>query len=107
VASAISSSNLSLNPQADPHNPLQLNVSIPPPTKESRDHVIQTAKKAAEKAGMSVRDARGAMHKKLKAMKTRPDDLRKAHEMMEKVARKGQEDVKGVLDNAVKGLEGA
>ncbi|KKK23781.1 hypothetical protein AOCH_000285 [Aspergillus ochraceoroseus] len=43
VSSAIVSSNLSLTPQPDPHNALQLNIPIPPPTKdpETRQSPLQ------------------------------------------------------------------
>jgi ribosome recycling factor len=107
VTSAIASSDLSLNPQPDAHNPLQLNVPIPPPTKESRDRVIQIVKKAADKASMAVRDARGATHKTFKAIKGKTDEAKKAHDNMEKVARKGQDDVKRIMESAQKALERA
>ncbi|KAJ5099117.1 hypothetical protein N7532_006118 [Penicillium argentinense] len=71
LASAIVSSNLSLTPQPDPYNPLQLNIPIPPPTKESRDQNVNVAKQAFEKAANTVRDARGVMHKRLQDMQKR------------------------------------
>ena len=107
MSSAIAASDLSLNPQGDPHNPLQINVPIPPPTKESRERVVQMVKKSADKASMAVRDARGAQHKKIKGTKGRADDIKKAHDMMEKVAKKGQDDVKTLMQGAQKALESA
>ncbi|KAJ5449701.1 uncharacterized protein N7458_006150 [Penicillium daleae] len=111
VTSAVVSSNLSLTPQADPHNALQLNIPIPPPTKESRDKNVQAAKQAFEKAASAVRDSRGAMHKRLQDMQkkklARPDDVRKAHDHMEKATEKGQKDVKELFDAAKKSLEQA
>ncbi|PGH33652.1 ribosome recycling factor [[Emmonsia] crescens] len=109
ITSALLSSNLSLNPQPDPHNSLQLNVPIPPPTKESREQSVKDAKAAMEKASNAVRNARGAINKKLKNMGVkklvRPDDLRKHVEKMEKVAEKGQKEVKDVFEGAKKALE--
>lgn len=107
ITTAIASSNLSLNPQHDAHNPLQLNVPIPPPTKESREQAVKDAKAAMEKASHAVRNARAALNKNLKGMKktVRPDDLRKALEQMEKVAEKGQKEVKDVFDGARKAFE--
>ncbi|PGH13116.1 hypothetical protein AJ79_03823 [Helicocarpus griseus UAMH5409] len=106
LTSALLSSNLSLNPQADPHNHLQLNVPIPPPTKESREQSVKDAKAAMEKAANAVRNARGAINKKLKSMKNlRPDDLRKETKRMESVAERGQKEVKEVFEGAKRGLE--
>lgn len=62
-----------------------------------------------EKASNAVRNARGAINKKLKNMGVkklvRPDDLRKHVEKMEKVAEKGQKEVKDVFEGAKKALE--
>lgn len=111
LTSAIVSSNLSLTPQPDPHNALQLNIPIPPPTKESRDKNVQAAKQAFEKAAGIVRDSRGAMHKRLQDMQkkklARPDDVRKAHDQMEKVTDQGQKEVKDEFEGAKKTLEQA
>ncbi|RAH46931.1 ribosome-recycling factor [Aspergillus brunneoviolaceus CBS 621.78] len=111
IISAIISSNLSLTPQADPHNALQLNVPIPPPTKESREHAVTMAKKAMEKAVTAVRDSRGVVHKRLQDMQkkktARPDDVRKAQEQMEKLSEKGQKDVKELFETAKKAMERA
>ncbi|KAJ5663758.1 hypothetical protein N7507_004489 [Penicillium longicatenatum] len=111
VTSAIVSSNLSLTPQQDAHNALQLNLPIPPPTKESRDQSVQAAKQAFDKAASTVRDSRGAMHKRLQDLQkkklARPDDVRKAHDQMEKATDKGQKEVKDLFDAAKKTLEQA
>ncbi|KAL5365750.1 Hsp70 protein-domain-containing protein [Aspergillus floccosus] len=109
ITSAIVSSNLSLTPQPDAHNSLQLNVPIPPPTKESRDRTIGIAKTAMEKAAGAVRDSRGVVHKRLQDMQkkktARPDDVRKAQEQMEKFTEKGQKEVKDLFEAARKALE--
>ncbi|EED16011.1 ribosome recycling factor, putative [Talaromyces stipitatus ATCC 10500] len=109
VNSAIISSNLSLTPQPDAHNPLQLNVPIPPPTKESRDQAIKAAKGAMDKAANAVRSARASVHKRLQDMQkkkeARPDDIRKAHDQMEKLVEKAQKDVKDTFESARKGME--
>ncbi|QKX54000.1 uncharacterized protein TRUGW13939_01082 [Talaromyces rugulosus] len=111
VNSAIIASNLSLTPQPDAHNALQLNVPIPPPTKESRDQAVKTGKTAMEKAANSVKNSRASIHKRLQDMQkkkeARPDDVRKAHDQMEKVVEKAQKDIKDVFETARKGLEQA
>lgn len=110
IISAIQGSkDLNLQPQQDPHNALQLNVPIPPPTKESRELALGAAGKAGEKATTGIRDARAAMQKRLRAMElkkvARPDDLKKAHKDMEKVVEKGNADVKKIVEAAKKAME--
>jgi ribosome recycling factor len=60
-------------------------------------------------AATAVRTARGALNKKLKAMRVkkliRPDDLHKAIEQMEKIVERGQRDVKDAFEGARKALE--
>lgn len=57
-----------------------------------------------DKASNAVRNARGAINKKLKNMGVkklvRPDDLHKQIEKMEKIAEKGQKEVKEVFEGA-------
>ncbi|KAK2759071.1 hypothetical protein FQN54_003170 [Arachnomyces sp. PD_36] len=109
ITTTIQSSNLSLTPQPDPHNPLQLNVPIPPPTQESRDKAVQDARAAMDKAAAAVKAARATLQKRLRDMKlkkvVRPDDLKKAGDQMEKVAEKGQTEVKEVFEGVRKVLE--
>ncbi|KAL4798141.1 Hsp70 protein-domain-containing protein [Aspergillus venezuelensis] len=111
INSAIISSNLSLTPQQDPHNALQLNIPIPPPTKESRDQTVLAAKAATERAAQSVRESRGVLHKRLqeviKKRLAQPDEARKSHAKMEKLAEKGQEEIKNLFDAAKKAMERA
>ncbi|KAL4802859.1 ribosome recycling factor-domain-containing protein [Aspergillus unguis] len=111
VTSAILGANLSLTPQQDPHNALQLNIPIPPPTKESRDQTVLAAKAAMERAASSVRDSRGAIHKRLqnliKKKTARPDDARKSQDKMEKLTEKGQKEVKDLFETAKKAMERA
>ncbi len=100
---------MNLQPQPDAHNALQLNVPIPPPTKESRDLALSAASKAGETAQLGVKAARAAMQKKLRAMElkkaVRPDDLKKAHKEMEKVVEKWTGDVKKTVETARKAME--
>jgi ribosome recycling factor len=110
IISAIQGSKeLSLQPQQDAQNACQLNIPIPPPTKESRDQALVAANKAGETASAVIRNARGAMQKKLRAIElkkaARPDDLKKAHKEMEKIAEKGNADVKKAVDAAKKMME--
>lgn len=69
------------------------------------------AKQAFEKAASAVRDARGAMHKRLQELQkkklARPDDVRNAHDLMEKATEKGQKEVKSLFEAARKNLEQA
>ena len=112
ITSSIQSSTLSLNPQPDPTgtNPLLLVLNIPPPTAESRRAAVAEAVKAGQKAGTSVRDARGKQQKKLRGMQVSksaiPDDLKKAGGLMEKVVEAGTAEVKRVVEGARKVLEG-
>ncbi|KAA8642182.1 hypothetical protein EYZ11_007396 [Aspergillus tanneri] len=109
ITSAILSSNLSLTPQPDAHNALQLNVPIPPPTKESREKTVVFAKMAMEKAITAVRDSRSSVHRRLQDMQkrktARPDDIRKVQEQMEKLTEKGQKEVKELFEVAKKSME--
>ncbi|PQE29962.1 Ribosome recycling factor protein [Rutstroemia sp. NJR-2017a WRK4] len=110
ITSAIQAApNLQLTPQTDAHNPLALNIPIPPPTKESRDAAGQAASKAGEQAYVGVRNARAASQKRLRAMElkklVRPDDLKKAHKEMESVVEKGNKSVKEAVDAAKKAME--
>ncbi|KAL1961599.1 hypothetical protein VTN77DRAFT_1399 [Rasamsonia byssochlamydoides] len=109
INSAVIASNLSLTPQPDPHNPLQLNVPIPPPTKESREQTAKAAKTAMERAVNAVRNSRAVLHKRLQEMQkkkeARPDDVRKAHDQMEKIVEKGQKEIKDLFETAKKAIE--
>lgn len=66
---------------------------------------------AMDKAAGVVRDSRGAVHKRLQEMQkkkiARPDDVRKAHDNMEKLTEKGQKEVKELFEAAKKALEQA
>lgn len=100
-----------MQPQPDAHNTSQLNIPIPPPTRESRDLALAAASKAGETANLAVRNARAAMQKRLRAMElkrvVRPDELKKAHKEMEKTVEKGVSDVKKAVDAARKAMEQA
>lgn len=62
-----------------------------------------------DKANNSIRDSRGVLHKRLQDMQkkklARPDDVRKAHEHMEKLIEKSHKDVKDLYETARKALE--
>jgi len=109
VSSAIQGANLSLTPQPDSQNALQLNIAVPPPTKESRMAEMKNAQAAGERASIDIRNARQAHQKKMKAMhKLVPeDDLRKAAKEMDKIVEKGQGEVKKMVEGAKKALEQA
>jgi ribosome recycling factor len=86
-----------------------LNVPIPSPTKESRDQALVATNKAGETASVAIRNARGSMQKKLRAIElkkaARPDDLKKAHKEMEKIVERGNANVKKAVDAAKKTME--
>jgi ribosome recycling factor len=110
VSSAILSSELSLNPQPDPHNPLQLNVAIPPPTKESRDRSVTYAKSEHLRSSTAIKNARGEMKKLLKRMgrkggSLQPDDIRALTKRLDAVVQKGNQDLDDVFENTKKALE--
>jgi ribosome recycling factor len=109
ISNAILSSPHSLVPAPDAQNALLLNIPVPPPTAESRAQAAAEAKKSMERASLEVRTARGDAQKRYRKMelgkKVVIDELRKAHEGMEKVAQKGQEEVKKVYEQAIKALE--
>ena len=100
---------MNLQPQPDAHNASQLNIPIPPPTRESRDLALAAASRVGETANVGVRNARGAMQKRLRAMElkkaVRPDDLRRAHKEMEKIVEKSAADVKTTVDAARRTME--
>lgn len=112
LTTAILSSTLSLTPQPDPTgtNPLLLHIAIPPPTAESRSLALAAATKAGETANLAVRNARQACQKKLRAMQlaktVRPDDLKKAGALMEKVVEgRGTGEVKKVVEGVRRVLD--
>ena len=70
---------------------------------------MRDAKAVVDKAQEAVRAGRLTVNKKLqtmgKAKTARPDDLRKAKEMMEKITAKGKKDVDDIFAGAKKMLE--
>jgi ribosome recycling factor len=112
IISAIQNSkDLNLQPVQDPHNASQLNIPIPPPTKESRDAALAAAHDAGVNANNKIATERAAMQKKLRQMELKklalPDDLKKAHKTMEALVKKGQDDVKKTIEVAKKAMEQA
>jgi len=72
---------------------------------------LAAASKVGETANVGIRNARGAMQKKLRDMQVkkaaRPDDLKKASKEMEKLVEKATADVKKAVDAARKAMEQA
>lgn len=62
-----------------------------------------------DKASNSVKSSRATIHKRLQDMQkkkeARPDDIRKAHDQMEKVVEKAQKDIKDTFESARKAME--
>ncbi|TVY85812.1 Ribosome-recycling factor, partial [Lachnellula willkommii] len=91
VMSAIQAAkDINLQPEVDAQNSsTQLNIRIPPPTKESRDQALAAAGKVGETAKAAVQTARSVQQKRLRGMElkraVRPDDLKNAQKKMEKI----------------------
>lgn len=111
IISSIQNSSLNLQPVQDPHNANQLNVPLPPPTKESRDAAQAAAQAAGTKAITAITNTRGVMQKHLRKMEIEklalPDELKRAHKEMEKIVQEGQKKVKDVVKVAQKAMEQA
>ena len=110
INTAIVTSPLNLTPHGPtPEQPTTLTIQVPPPTGESRIAAAEAAKREEEVALGRIREARGKHQKKLRAFgvskSVRPDDLQKAGKMMEDVAKRGNEDVKKVVEDARRVLE--
>ena len=72
IVSAIQGSkDVNLQPQVNAQNPLELNIAVPPPTKESRDLAIEAAAKTGVNALTGVKNARAALQKRLRGMELR------------------------------------
>ncbi|KAK5071080.1 hypothetical protein LTR64_007583 [Lithohypha guttulata] len=109
LTSAIMASDHSLTPEVDKNNSLLILVPVPPATSETRAQAAAEAKKCFDKASLEVRNARGDAQKRHRKMELNKlvirDELAKAHKGMEEIARKGQEEVKKVYENALKALQ--
>lgn len=109
LTNAIMASDHSLNPEVDKNNTLLILVPVPPATAETRQQAVNEAKKVFDQACLDVRNARGDAQKRFRKMELNKlvikDELHKAHKGMEDVAKKGQDEVKKVFDNAVKALQ--
>jgi ribosome recycling factor len=111
INTAILTSKLNLTPHGpNPEAPTTLHITIPPATGESRQQALAAASKAAEDAGGRIRLARGETQKKLRAMdiakSVRRDDIQKAQKQMEDIVKAGNAEIKKILDNSKKVLEG-
>ncbi|TAQ87494.1 hypothetical protein B7494_g4196 [Chlorociboria aeruginascens] len=110
ITSAIQGAEgLNLQPQPDPHNPSQLVMTIPPPTRDTRELALSAAHLARNTAIDGVRYARATMQKKLRAIElkkaARPDDLNRAYNEMKKIHDTGVADVKKAVEAAIKTME--
>lgn len=109
LTASIMASDYSLTPEVDKNNPMLILVPVPPATAETRQQAAQEAKKCFDKASLEVRNARGDAQKRFRKMELNKlviqDELKKAHKGMEDVAKKGQDEVKKVFDNALKTLQ--
>ncbi|OBT77192.1 hypothetical protein VF21_04089 [Pseudogymnoascus sp. 05NY08] len=103
ISAVQNAKELNLQPVPDPHNPSQLNVPLPAPTKESRDAALAAAHDVGEAAKAAITGARGVMQKKLRQMEIKktalPDELNKAHKEMEKIVQGAVADVKKTFES--------
>lgn len=109
VQSAIQQSPHNLVPQApSPDAPTTVMVPIPPPTGESQTKALEAADKAGVAATKSIQEARAAHQKKLRTFEkdrsVRPDDMQKAHKLMEEAVKTNVNEVKRIVDGAKKVL---
>ncbi|OJD40805.1 ribosome recycling factor [Diplodia corticola] len=105
LMTAIQASPYSLAPQPPTLDaPLTITVPIPPPTGESRKKALESAKTAETTALQAIQNARATHQKKLRALdvdkKVRPDDVKKAKNLMDETAKKGQDEVKKIVAGA-------
>ncbi|KAL1652223.1 hypothetical protein SLS58_000350 [Diplodia intermedia] len=110
LMTTIQASPYSLAPQhPKPDAPTTITVPIPPPTGESRKKALEACKMAENNALQAVQNARASHQKKLRALeiekKVRPDDAKKAKKLMDETAKKGQDEVKHIVEGARKVLE--
>ena len=109
ISSAIQRSNLNLTPQPDSQSSLQLNITLPPVTTESRMEAVKAATQLGQKTSTAVQTARATQHKTLQSMKNdkriTADDFKRACKRMDEVVERGNTDVKRIVDNAKKILE--
>ena len=89
--------------------PTTLTVPIPPPTGDARQLTIKSAKNAMATATSRVKAIRQQHRKMLQTLKqedkVRPDDFRKAEQLMEKIIEKSNKEVKKIGENAQRTLE--
>lgn len=109
IISAIQHSDLNLQPVQDSHNVNQLNVPLPPPTKESRDAAQRQAAEAGVKASTAITNVRAQVQKHFRKMEVEklalPDELKRAHKEMEKIVKEGTNRVKDIVKAAQKAME--
>lgn len=107
--SAVSAAGLNLTAQPDQQQPLQLNITIPAPTTEARQKVVEDVKRATDAAVISIQAVGRAQKQKLQKLSKQAgvpaDDPRKAQEKMEKTIKDGQAEVKKTADAMLKALE--
>ncbi|KAL8708291.1 MAG: hypothetical protein Q9220_006766 [cf. Caloplaca sp. 1 TL-2023] len=115
LTSALASSPLSLTPLPPSPSSLaesifEVHIPIPPTTQESRHAAINTVTERGKHADFNLREARGSEKKRLRQLKLKgvmgPDLNRKAELMLDKVAEKGAERLKGVVEEKRRGLGG-
>ena len=99
-------------PQAAPPggDPLHITLPIPPTTGESRLEASKVAQGKGDRANFELREARGAQKKRLRALlvakKASQDQIRKAEDNMEKVNEKAGAEVKKLVAEGKKRVEG-
>jgi len=106
VISAIQTADLNVNPVVDAKNPQQVNVPLPPPTKESREAMAKQAGVIGQKAQDALRTARQKAHKKLQGAKKqmRADDYKKAEKRMEDIVKKHKTELEKSAEQARKAI---
>lgn len=105
VFTALQKAEFNITPTADPKNPNNILMPLPPPTKESRMAMVDAASKVGEKANTTLRNTRQGSHKMIKSFKSmRQDDMRKVDKQLEKIMEKAGVDAKKVTEGAKKAI---
>jgi len=95
VAKAIQSSNLGLNPIADPNG---IRIPIPPLSQERREEIVKILHRMAEEARVELREIRRKTNEELKKAE-------KEKKLSEDDLRKGMEEVQKLLDRFIRDID--
>ena len=110
MTTALQSSKQELTPPLlSQDNPLELRMTLPTVTSESRQVSVKAAQTLGQKAQEALQAARGVHQKSLQAMTSKSpglrDDVRRAKDLMEKAILKGRGEIDRLVAESKKFLE--